>query len=58
MLFRSPGDAEELANGLLELINDKIKREDMGNEAFKVVREKFDIKDMMNRIEGVYKELL
>ena len=54
----SPGDAEELANGLLELITDKKKREDMGKEGFKVVREKFDIKDMMNRIENVYKELL
>ena len=54
----SPGDAEELADGLLELINDKEKREDMGNEGLKVVREKFDIRDMMNRIENVYKELL
>ena len=54
----SPGDAEELANGLLALINDKKKREDMGNEAFKVVREKFDIRDMINKIENVYKELL
>lgn len=53
-----PGDAEALANGLLKLINDKIKREDMGNEGFMVVREKFDIRDMMNRIESVYKELL
>ncbi len=53
-----PGDAEELANGLLELINNKKKREDMGKEGFKVVREKFDIKDMMNKIENMYKELL
>ncbi|MBU0478903.1 glycosyltransferase family 4 protein [bacterium] len=54
----SPGDAEELANGLLELINNKKKREDMGKEGFKVVREKFDIRNMMNKIENVYKELL
>lgn len=54
----SPGDAEELANGLLELINDKIKREDMGKEGLRVAREKFDIKNMMSRIENVYKELL
>ncbi|MFH1904062.1 MAG: glycosyltransferase family 4 protein [bacterium] len=54
----SPGDAEELANGLLELINDKEKREYMGKEGFKVVREKFLIRGMMNRIENVYKELL
>ncbi len=53
-----PENAKELANGLLELINDKEKREDMGNEGLKVVREKFDIRDMMNRIENVYRELL
>ncbi len=52
------GDAEELADGLLELINDKEKTEYMGKEGLKVVRKKFDIKDMMNRIENVYKELL
>ncbi|MCK4402005.1 glycosyltransferase [bacterium] len=54
----SPGDAEELANGLLELINNNKKREDMGKEGLRVVREKFDIRDMINRIENVYKDLL
>ncbi|MCK5595327.1 glycosyltransferase family 4 protein [bacterium] len=54
----SPGSPEELADGLLELINDKKKREDMGSEGLKVVREKFDIKHMMNRIEDVYKSFL
>jgi len=53
-----PGSPEKLADGLLELINDKKKREDMGNEGLRVVREKFDIKDMMNRIENAYKTLL
>ena len=53
-----PGSPEKLADALLELINDRKKREDMGNEGLRVVREKFDIKDMMNRIEDVYKTLL
>ena len=53
-----PGSPEELADALLKLINDKKKREDMGNEGLRVVRDKFDIKDMMNRIEDVYKTLL
>jgi len=54
----SPGDAEELAKGLLELINNKKKREDMGNKGLKIVREKFEIDDMMNSIESVYKKFL
>lgn len=57
-LLVQPGNSEALADTIIELLEDEHKREMMGEEARKIVEEKYSIEHHVNVIERVYTELL
>lgn len=52
-----PKNSEDLAEALLELIDNKEKREKMGKEGRKIIEERFDIKDITEKYLDIYKEV-
>ncbi len=49
---------ESLAEAILNLLNDKNLAAEMGRRAREQARQKFDLKEMVEGIEGVYKEVV
>ena len=52
-----PKNSEDLAEALLELIDNKEKRKKMGREGRKIIEKKFDIKDITEKYLNIYKEV-
>ncbi len=53
-----PNNIEAMKNSLIELINDKEKRESFGNKSYEIVKEKSDITNYGKVIYNLYKEIL
>lgn len=53
-----PADAKALAGAIIKLLKDKQLREKMGQEARRIIDEKFSARTMARRIQDVYEELL
>jgi len=53
-----PGDYVTLAEKIDLLANDKPLREQMGQEGYKMAKEKFDINIIINKLQDIYDELL
>jgi len=53
-----PGDSKSLAEGIMDLIKNIDKREEMGQRAFKIAMEKFDWKFKIVEIENIMKEMI
>jgi glycosyltransferase involved in cell wall biosynthesis len=51
-------NVEDLCQGLLTLLNDPKKRAVMGDEAKKRIEEQFSLQSMMERLYGLYSEVL
>ena len=51
-----PKDPDALAHSILSLIQDKEKAGELGVNGMKLVKEKFSITNMVDKIEAVYKE--
>ncbi|OGH84953.1 MAG: hypothetical protein A2493_01900 [Candidatus Magasanikbacteria bacterium RIFOXYC12_FULL_33_11] len=51
-------DAGQIANALLELINDKQLREELGENGRKLVEEKFSLENMLEKTGKIYKNVL
>lgn len=51
-------DAEALSQGILGLFNDPARAREFGAAGSALVRERFDVRRMITRIEAVYEELL
>jgi len=50
----SPGDVESLSNKIIKLGQDKKLREKMGRESQEIIKEKFEIKNIVRRLEEIY----
>lgn len=53
-----PGDSEEIARAVIELLKDEKKRHAMGRAAAEWARSSFDEKKMMDGINNIYKECI
>lgn len=53
-----PGDYQSLADKIDLLANDKALRSQMGQESYKIAKEKFDIKIIIKQLQDLYTELL
>jgi glycosyltransferase involved in cell wall biosynthesis len=51
-------DVEELSKGVLTLLNDPNKRRKMGEQAQKRAAEYFSVERMMERLYGLYEDVL
>ena len=52
------GDVQALADAIIDLLVNKEKAQRMGEEGYKIARERFDEQFVFNNIEAVYTELL
>lgn len=57
-LLVPPKQVDPLASGLVQLYNQKEKRKSLGKAAQNIVREKYDTKYMLNKIDKLYRDLL
>ncbi|MBS3063556.1 MAG: glycosyltransferase family 4 protein, partial [Candidatus Diapherotrites archaeon] len=57
-LVVEPENARALAEGINKLIEDKKRREELGRKARKRVEENYSIGKAVEKLEGVYRELL
>ncbi len=53
-----PNDPSKLAQKLMELIADKDKRKNMGQQGYKIVTQKFDLNQQIKKVEALYEELV
>jgi len=53
-----PGDYNLLADKILLLANNKLLRDQMGAEGYKIAKDKFDVNIIINKLMTFYKELL
>ena len=53
-----PGEINELTAHCIDLLQDKDKRVTMGKNAQAYALTEFDVRQMVNQIDGVYQELL
>lgn len=53
-----PGDYKALAEKIDSLANDKNLREKMGQEGYRIAKEKFDVRVIVKQLQGIYGELL
>lgn len=49
-----PRDSQELANAIIELLNDKTKRTDMGKRSYQRAKEKFDLSYVADAYADIY----
>ena len=54
----SPGDAEAIASAVLDLLSDAEKAARIGVNAMTAARQRFDVKRLINDMDGLYRELL
>ncbi len=57
-LLVSPGHPGELAEAVLQLLNDKKKAESFGERGFEILTDRFSIKRMVGETERIYDRLL
>lgn len=53
-----PGDYKEIAKKIDLLAEDKPLREKMGQESYKIAKEKFDIKIIIKQLQDIYDEMI
>jgi len=54
----SPGDAEGIASAVIDLLTDAEKAARIGANAMTAARQRFDVKRLINDMDGLYRELL
>lgn len=53
-----PGDKNKLAEKILELVNDGVKRSEFSHRSYKMIKEEFSMESGMKRLKNIYDELI